>query len=154
VSGVVDDWPRSTWDGQPVAAEPPFGASVVAFRVDGGERRYLVLHHSIEGPDYDGDWAWGPPAGARLPGESPEACARRELTEEAGAESLTISPTDLGSVDWFVYLVAWPDALEVVLSDEHDRFEWLAFEEAMIRCRPAIVADVFGAVEQMLEGET
>ena len=50
--------PASTWDGLPVAADPPYGASVLVWRRDaGGERQWLLLHRAHGGPDYAGDWA-------------------------------------------------------------------------------------------------
>jgi hypothetical protein len=50
--------PTSTWDGLPVAADPPYGASVLVGRRDaGGEREWLLLHRAHGGPDYAGDWA-------------------------------------------------------------------------------------------------
>jgi 8-oxo-dGTP pyrophosphatase MutT (NUDIX family) len=60
------------------------GALVVVYRR--GERglEYLVLHRGHSGPAYEGDWAWGPPGGAREAGESVDECARRELLEETG----------------------------------------------------------------------
>lgn len=90
------------------------------------------------GPEWEGDWAWTPPSGARQPGEAPEVAARRELCEETG---LTVELMPLAhetdEVALFVAEVS-PDA-EVRLDDEHDRFERLAPDDALVRCLPAIV---------------
>ena len=82
---------RTTWDGLPVSEEKPYGITAVVFRrVCGTE--VLMLHRAHRGSDYEGEWAWTPPAGARLPGEPVDACARRELREETGLE-LPMEPT-------------------------------------------------------------
>jgi 8-oxo-dGTP pyrophosphatase MutT (NUDIX family) len=124
-----------TWDGLPVSPEPPYGATVVVFRpgIDGPE--LLLLHRAHEGPEYEGDWAWTPPAGARLPGEPIEACARRELLEEAGLD-LDVAPTACGTVEWPVFVVEVPSDTSVTLDAEHDRFEWVPCPVALERCRP------------------
>ena len=126
---------RATWDGQAISAEPPFGATVVVFRVHGAATEVLLLHRAHLGPDYAGDWAWTPPAGARLPDEPIEVCARRELLEETGLE-LALTPTDCGSAEWPLYLAEAPPDASVVLDAEHDRFEWVLADEAPGRCLP------------------
>lgn len=91
----------TTWDGKPVAAEPPFGASIIVCRKAGEGHEFLVLHRGQQGPDFSGDWAWTPPSGARYPGESIYDCARRELREETGL-SLPMRCTELGSLEWAI----------------------------------------------------
>jgi len=102
--------------------------------------------------DYEGDWAWTPPSGARLPGEAIEACAQRELLEEAGLSVLARALPD-AAADWAVFEVeVGPDA-QVVLGDvEHDRFEWVSLAEALRRCLPAKVAEAFQRVVAGLDG--
>ena len=75
---------ETTWDGKPIASEPPYGAMVLVYRMNGEQPEFLILHRAQLGPDFEGDWAWTPPSGARQPGETIEECARRELWEEAG----------------------------------------------------------------------
>ena len=129
-----------TWDGKPIAPEPPFGATVVVFRVRERGPEFLILHRAHQGPTYDGDWAWTPPAGARQPGESIEACARRELYEEAGL-SAQIHPVRSNQQDWSVYWAQVAPDDDARLHDaEHDRFEWVPLGEALRRCRPERVA--------------
>ena len=135
-------------NGDPVAAEQPHGAQIVVLRqAPTGTREYLVLHRrAAEG---DGDWAWTSPAGARFPGEAVDACARRELEEEAG---LALDPATVpGCSDaWAWFWIAVPWHTVITLDDEHDRFEWLSLDAACARCLPARTAEAFRAVERML----
>ncbi|HEX5496418.1 MAG TPA: NUDIX domain-containing protein [Mycobacteriales bacterium] len=129
---------ETTWDGLPVAAEPPFGATVLVYRRS--PSRLLMLHRAHHGPDYDGDWAWTPPSGSRQPGEDITACAVRELAEEAGISNVRIVPIDLGGDRWKHYGCELPASTGVRLVDpEHDRFEWLAVAVALARVRPDLV---------------
>jgi len=144
-----DDNRWTTWDGKPVSQEEPHGVTIVVYRRAGDHYQFLLLHRAHNGPDYEGDWAWTPPSGARLPGEPLAACAARELREETGL-SLTPRPTDLGSAQWAVYLVEDDADTPVTLDAEHDRFVWAPLDEALHRCRPAVVADALRRVGQHL----
>jgi 8-oxo-dGTP pyrophosphatase MutT (NUDIX family) len=131
-----------TWDGLPVAREAPFACCVVVWREVDGAREFLLLHRLAPGgADFDGDWAWTPPSGARQPGEEPHAAATRELAEETG---ITLSPTPApeaaASDEVALYVVQVPADAEVVLDEEHDRFLWLPLEEALSKCLPSVVA--------------
>ena len=126
---------RTTWDGLPISDEPPFGATVVVYRVRGAKTELLLLHRAHHGSDYAGDWAWTPPAGSRLPGESIDHRARRELREETGLE-LALELTDCGNAEWPHYTARAPLDAAVVLDAEHDRFEWVVADEAPERCLP------------------
>ena len=128
-------WMETTWDGLPISREPPHGATIVVFRRAGGAIELLMLHRAHHGPEYEGDWAWTPPAGSRLPGEPIEVCARRELREESGL-ILDLEPTACGTVEWHVYLAEASADIQVVLDAEHDQFVWVSCEEAVGRCRP------------------
>jgi 8-oxo-dGTP pyrophosphatase MutT (NUDIX family) len=103
--------------------------------------RYLILHRAHHGPEFDGEWAWTPPAGARLPGEDVAACAARELEEESGLRG-TPKPLLVEDVEWAVFelVVPWGTPISVD-GVEHDRHEWVTLEEACSRCLPAIVAE-------------
>jgi 8-oxo-dGTP pyrophosphatase MutT (NUDIX family) len=126
---------RRTWDDLPVSSEKPYGVTVVVRRgVD-----VLLLHRAHEGPGYDGDWAWTPPSGARLPGESPEECARRELREEAGLD-LALHRVPSANDDWTLWVADAPVDAEVTLDDEHDAYRWLPPDEAAALCKPDQVA--------------
>ena len=134
--GVLLTPDRRTWDGQPAARDDPIAVTVIVRRGD----ELLVLHRAHEGPDYAGDWAWGPPAGARHPGEDVLACARRELREETGLE-LDLEQREAPDGVVAVYVAEAPPDAEVVLSDEHDAYRWVALDEAIALCRPKRVAD-------------
>ena len=129
---LAPDW--RTWDDASRAREAPFGATVAVHRGD----EWLVLHRAHEGPDYEGDWAWTPPSGARRPGETLEDCAARELREEAGLE-LPLVRVDSPLGDWGLFVAEAPPDAEIVLDEEHDTYRWVALSEAMVLCRPAEV---------------
>lgn len=130
----------TTWDGLPISPDPPYGTAIVVFQRAEEGFLYLVLHRQGGGPDFAGDWAWGPPAGCRLPGEPVERCASRELEEETGLK-LPCTPTYVGGDEWYVYYTEAPLGVSVALSAEHDRFEWLPAREAAARCLPPLIGD-------------
>jgi 8-oxo-dGTP pyrophosphatase MutT (NUDIX family) len=141
----------TTWDGLPVSDDKPHGATVVVFRRGSAGPELLMLHRAHSGPDYEGDWAWTPPAGARLPDESIAACAERELREEAGLH-LPMLRTDCGSEDWYVYVAEAPaDALVTVAHDpEHDRYAWLSPDQAIACCRPDLARESLRAAVDVI----
>ncbi len=139
----------TTWDGQPISAEKPHGVTIVVYRWHAGGLEFLILHRAYNSPDYEGDWAWTPPSGARHPGEEVDDCACRELFEETGLE-LTFTLTDCGTEDWWVYMVEASQEAEVRLSAEHDRFEWVSGEVAYKKCLPPVVREQICQVEQLL----
>ena len=132
--------PDTTWDGLPIAHEPPFGAAVVVFRNRGSGCELLLLHRAHSGPDYSGDWAWTPPSGARRPGESPAAAAARELREETGLD-LPLARIESRDPDLALYVAEAPHGSAVVVDAEHDAHRWLPLEAAAELCLPAMVAE-------------
>jgi tRNA threonylcarbamoyl adenosine modification protein (Sua5/YciO/YrdC/YwlC family) len=128
----------TTWDGLPIAEDPPHGSAILVYRWRDGGREWLVLHRAHQGPDYEGDWAWGSPSGARLPGEPVVEGAARELREETGLV-LPLRDVDL-SGDWALFLAEAPGDAEVRLSAEHDAWLWAALPDALPRIAPAPVA--------------
>jgi ADP-ribose pyrophosphatase YjhB (NUDIX family) len=108
------------------------GATVVVRRGD----EYLVLRR-VEHHD-NGDWEWTPPSGVREPGETAFENAARELREETGLE---LPLRVVREAEWSLFVADAPEDAQVVLDDEHDRYEWLALEEACARCTPALVAE-------------
>ncbi|MEV6967712.1 GNAT family N-acetyltransferase [Hamadaea sp. NPDC051192] len=134
---------ETTWDGLPIAPDNPRGAGVVVRRPGPDGLEFLLLHRTHEGPDYEGDWAWTSPSGARHPGEPVLTGAARELAEEAGLQGLDLRPVDL-SGGWAVFAAEVDPAAAVVMIDpEHDRFEWLSRDAALARLAPESVADNF-----------
>jgi 8-oxo-dGTP pyrophosphatase MutT (NUDIX family) len=136
----------STYDGQPIAKEKPFGACVVVYRESAEGPEFLIMHRGHDGPDYEGDWAWTPPAGARFPGEDIHACAQRELKEETGLD-LPIALASAPDEAWAAFVAKAPPDAAIVLNEEHDRFEWLSADAALARCQPQIVrAEIEAAI--------
>ena len=121
---------------------PPFGALVVTYRFRAGQPEFLLLHRAASEPDFEGEWAWGPPGGNREEGETIDQCARRELLEETGF-CLTPWRAGGGSFEWGLYVAEVPPDQEPALSMEHDRFVWLAYDEAVVRVSPAVVRSQF-----------
>jgi 8-oxo-dGTP pyrophosphatase MutT (NUDIX family) len=140
----------TTWDGMPVSQEAPRGATIVVFRRHPDGPELLMLHRAHRGADYDGDWAWTPPAGARFPGEPIAACAWRELLEETGLE-LDLELTDCGTKDWWVYLTEAPEDASVMLDREHDQYAWLPCRTALARCRPRRASEPLEAAVRRIE---
>jgi 8-oxo-dGTP diphosphatase len=138
VSEVTDEW--TTWDGLPISRAAPYGAMVVVYRTVDHDDEFLALHRAEHGPSYEGDWAWTPPSGARLPGEPVERCAQRELAEETGLD-LPVSRAPTSSETWAVFVAEAPAAARIVLDAEHDRFAWLTANDLLARCAPEQVAD-------------
>ncbi len=142
---------ETTWDGLEIASDHPQGSSVVVRRPSRQRGfEYLVLHRASEGVDYEGDWAWTSPAGARFPGEPVHSAALRELHEEAGIEGADVWAVDQ-SGRWAVFACDVPDDTKVTLHDvEHDRFDWLPAAAALGRILPNEVADTqIGVLERI-----
>jgi 8-oxo-dGTP pyrophosphatase MutT (NUDIX family) len=140
----------TTWDGLPISPEAPFGVSIVVYRrgVQGVE--FLLLHRAHNGPEYEGEWAWTPPSGSRLPNEAVGECASRELLEETGL-TLPVQATDRGDGSWLTYFAeAGAEDVVTLLDVEHDRFEWVTLETALARCLPEVVGQSVHFVAQLL----
>jgi len=131
---------RTTWDGLPVAHEPPFACCVVVWRERGGAREFLVLHRVAPGgPGFEGDWAWTPPSGARQPGETPDEAAERELLEKTRLR-LPLTRVPSVSADVAHYLAQAPPEADVALDQEHDELSWVPLDAALAKCLPSEVA--------------
>ena len=115
------------------------GASAIVWRRGAGGPEVLLLHRAVHGPDYEGDWAWCPPGGGLDPGETHAECARRELHEETG---LALELTRLAIGNGFAaHIAELTLEQEIVLSAEHDRYEWVPIDDALGRCAPEAVVD-------------
>jgi 8-oxo-dGTP pyrophosphatase MutT (NUDIX family) len=144
---------KTTWDGLPIAADWPRGAAVVVWRVGGDGVELLLLHRAHHGAEYEGDWAWTPPTGARFPGEDVLVCAARELHEEAGL-SLAMTRLDEGE-PWARFVAEAPaDAVVTMHDAEHDRYEWVPPDVALSRVAPEPVRDGLVKALDWIAGQT
>ena len=119
----------------PKAPQRRFGVAVKAAILRG--RRLLVLYKSAaeasSGPDPD--VRIDLPGGRIRFGESPIEALRREVGEETGLEIAPIAPLQVWHYVQPQFQLVGIDYLceyksgEVVLSDEHDEFRWLAEED-------------------------
>jgi 8-oxo-dGTP pyrophosphatase MutT (NUDIX family) len=96
------------------------------------------MHRAHNGPDYEGDWAWTPPAGSRFPGEPIDTCAVRELAEETGLSGALRAVRGCDP-DWALFQLDCEAQPDVSLDAEHDRYEWVTLSEARLRCRPQVI---------------
>lgn len=132
-----------TWDGLEIARDEPRGSTVVVRRPGSdGQVELLLLHRNANGPDFEGDWAWTSPAGARLPAEAVFTAALRELEEEAGLVHTDVFALDLSG--WWAVFGADVDPVTAIdlVDPEHDRYEWLPPASCRERVLPSWVADV------------
>jgi 8-oxo-dGTP pyrophosphatase MutT (NUDIX family)/RimJ/RimL family protein N-acetyltransferase len=135
----------TTWDGLAIADDWPNGATIVVRRTDG---HILLLHRAHYGPDFGGDWAWTPPAGARHPGEAIQTGALRELAEEAGLTGVPITAIEL-STRWGLFAAeVGPDTAVTLIDVEHDQYQWVRSADALAMCRPHVVA---GNIRRVIE---
>ncbi|SCA63750.1 hypothetical protein SCG7109_BA_00060 [Chlamydiales bacterium SCGC AG-110-M15] len=100
--------------------------------------KFLLLKRSIGKPQEN---TWGVPAGKFEEGESSLAAVHREVFEEVGIRLNNEKLDDLGKVyvryphTDFVYHMFHQDFLEfpeITLSDEHQEYRWVSFDEAML----------------------
>jgi 8-oxo-dGTP pyrophosphatase MutT (NUDIX family) len=130
----------TTWDGLPVAHEPPYACCVVVWRLCEHGREFLVLHRLAPGgAGFEGPWAWTPPSGARQPGERADAAAARELREETGLTLPFTHVPDAPTERVALYIAEASPETEIVLDDEHDELRWLSVGEAAALCLPSEV---------------
>lgn len=142
-----------TWDGEPVSRVPPFGITVVVYRKTHEGPEFLLLHRNGEGPEYEGDWAWGPPAGARFPDEDINACARRELLEEAGVD-VPLTPVATDTPEWLTYLAEVAPDAEITLSPEHDRYIWVGLQNLTDGVAPEIAREQLRAAARVIQEQS
>ncbi|CAA9545939.1 MAG: hypothetical protein AVDCRST_MAG33-418 [uncultured Thermomicrobiales bacterium] len=129
-----------TWDGLPVSPEPPFGAAIIVYRRPRPGAIELLVLHRRAATDDQVDWAWGPPSGARWPGEPIGETARRELREETGLARYP-RPVVTSGTDWPVFTIEIDTGAAIMLSGEHDRYAWLSPASALEVSGPDLVRD-------------
>ena len=125
-------------------ARAPFNVLVIPHRARAGVREFAVFSRS----DVE---MWQFIAGGGEDGEDAEQAARREALEEGGIDRRNgwIALDSRASIPRSAYpTAAWPESVfvipetcfavdigdfEIVLSHEHERFEWLPYEAARER---------------------
>lgn len=128
---------------------PEEGVAVVVWRRS-PSLEVLLLHRSRFGSGFEGDWAWTTPGGARRHGEAWPEAAARELVEETGlvlecrAVHSDVAARRPG-LEVRVFVAESPVGATVVLSDEHDRYEWVGVDE-LSRCLPMWVHEMYREV--------
>lgn len=104
------------------------------------DRRVLLLRRSNDDPK--GPGLWDLPGGTVEAGEQLEEAAYRELGEEAGLVfergqmQLIYTKTGMferGNRCWLFFVAECNDIENVVLSTEHQSFEWVPLHEAQHR---------------------
>ncbi len=117
----------------------PGVVEVFVIRHRGGDWRVLVLQRAADGKRPE---SWETVYGKVDSRERPEAAARRELHEETGLEpealyNVTVSSFYLhasNTVQMCITFAAFvPDDAAVIISDEHQRYEWVSIDEACAR---------------------
>lgn len=109
----------------------------VIFRMDGGQRLYLLLHYE------SGHWEFV--KGKIEKGEEDKDTVVREAREETGITDLNFVFGFRERIEYFyrregqtihkevIFFLAETKARDVTISDEHIGFEWLEYDSAMKR---------------------
>jgi len=138
-----------------LAFEKSVGA--VVFRIENGKVLFLLLYNNY----------WGFPKGHPEAGENEEETLRRETLEETGIRDLAVIPGFKKSNYYFyvakgaererrmkagrgiwifkraVFYVASAKNGKVVISDEHDDYKWVGFEDAIRMMRHENAKELF-----------
>lgn len=114
-------------DGLFLSPTPPWGTSVLVLR----EREEVLLLRRRG--------AWTPPAVTRLPDEAVTECAARALEEIAGLK-LPLSPVTDVDPSWAVFVATATGELLVRPDRFCDSYEWVALDEARVRCTELVSA--------------
>lgn len=137
-----------TWDSLPITKEKPYGITIVTFRRDESLTEYLVLHRVHRKKSSGNRWAWGPPAGARLPQEDVYECACRELEEETGIKGFP-QETNFPVKEWKVYYLEVDYDISISLSEEHDDYKWVDINTVEKICLPRLVFEQVDFVRKL-----
>jgi 8-oxo-dGTP diphosphatase len=110
-------------------SEKPFGLSVKALITD-DEGRWLLLRRSMKSRFFRGEWDL--PGGKLDPGERFDEAVVREVAEETGLRASVAGAAGVGEFELpavhvvVLYVRAKASPGQVVLSGEHEAFEWVA----------------------------
>ena len=131
---------------------PGAAAVVPVLTADGSDDPQILLirqyRYAAGGP------IWEIPAGRLEEGESPEACARRELLEETGAtagrwDALTTIYTTPGFTDERIHIFAARDLVVRPLETRHEPDEFMEVKPVSVRDAVEMIRD-----GQIVDGKT
>lgn len=112
--------------------QKPFSLSLKAILLD-DENRCLLLRRSPASKNNPGKWEF--PGGKMDPGESFDEALIREVREETGLEVRLIKPVDTAMSVLpdcrvvYLFMLAEAKPGTVILSHEHDQYEWVDVRE-------------------------
>lgn len=127
-------------------------AGAIIFRKEGNKNYYLLLHYKPARPGQKRGGHWEFAKGHIEDKENEEETIKREVKEEAGLDDIKIIPGFKKYIKYFfrksyglegearkkapwvfklvVFYLAQTQTKEIKISEEHDDFIWLSFEEA------------------------
>jgi 8-oxo-dGTP pyrophosphatase MutT (NUDIX family) len=133
-------------------------AGVIVFhQIGDGDRKFLLL-------DYGKHWDY--PKGHIETGETDEAAARRELTEETAIADVTLLDGFAHEMTYFfrakmelvrktvVLFLGRTPSLTVRVSSEHRGYDWLPFEQARQKLTYSAARQVLEASQKFLRDRT
>jgi 8-oxo-dGTP diphosphatase len=112
--------------------QKPFGLAVKAVIVD-GDGRSLLIRRSRANRNFVGEWEW--PGGKSDPREAFDDALKREVREECGLEVEITGVVGAMAYEMpavHVVLLCLETRVaggELKLSEEHDQFAWVPFEQ-------------------------
>lgn len=134
-------------------------AGIIFFRNTPKGRAYLVIRSSNHIPERGEFWDF--PKGRLEAGESGLQAAERESHEEVGIKNYQLLSDFKETVKYFTkrsgrmkfvaMFLAEAKNAKVKLSWEHDKYEWLSFEEARTRISVDTMKSALGKAEEFLQ---
>jgi len=127
--------------------------AIVYCRTNEGHK-YLILKRS----EIDGGY-WQPVVGTVKEEESIIQCMLREIEEEAGINDVIQVSKQLYNFSWerenqvyleFVYAIEIDEKTSITLSEEHDEYLWLNYEDAVEKVKYESNKKSITIVEKML----
>ncbi len=135
-------------------------AGIILFR-NKNKREYLIIRSSRKFPDRPEFWDF--PKGRLEAGETGLEAAKREAREEVGISEIEIIPDFKDTVQYFTrregksipkfvaLFLAQTNVDNVILSWEHDLFEWLPYEKAQERISVSLMKKALEKAEEFLQ---